>query len=367
MSINGTVYDIKFNYPHVSEIRLSNVILTGYFTYPYTEIINGNITDSQFIWFRSKDDSLIEWTFAGEGFLYEVKQEDFDYKLKVVCIPKLLDRKIEGISKEAISPKKISKGPVDCPFEKNFQFISSDSSSLRVVSYNLLANLYANSEYSKDVLYSYCQDSYLDFSYRQTLLIKELIGYNGDIYFLQELDSIFYRKGLNPILNIHGHDSYFIAKESNSEGLCIFYRRSKFECIQTEAHTYSEMIINNEQFECLRMKISENQQLFDRIKKLKNTFQILVLKSVENPNKLLILCNLHLYSKDDADHIRLIQTFITIKYIEKCLSDFNQNKNYSHCQISTILSGDFNSTPEFGVVKFIKDKKVDSTLEDFRS
>nr|XP_027197218.1 2',5'-phosphodiesterase 12-like [Dermatophagoides pteronyssinus] len=365
MSINGIDYCIKFNYPHISEISLSNIILTGYFTYPYLEIINGNITDSKFLWFRSKDS--LEWTLVGEEFLYEVKQEDLDYKLKIVCIPMLNTN--EGISKEAISPKTISKGPENCPFEKSFIHTREKlTDSFRIVSYNLLANLYANSEYSKDVLYSYCKDCYLDFSYRKTLLIKELIGYNGDIYFLQELDSIFYRKGLNPILKFSGLDSYFIAKESNSEGLCIAYRYSRFECLQKQAHTYSDMLINNEQFEFLQLKISKNQQLFDRIKKLKNTFQIILLKSkIENKNKLLILCNLHLYSKDDADHIRLIQTFITIKYIENFLNELNANENYRHCQITTIVSGDFNSTPEFGVLKFIKNKTVDSTLEDFRS
>lgn len=328
MSINGTDYIIKFNHPHVSEIRLSNVILTGYFTYPYLEIINGNIVDSQFTWFRSKDS--LEWIFVGDGFLYEVKQEDLDHELKVVCSPRLAEK--EGISREVISPKTISKGPENCPFEKSFIHTRENfSNSLRVVSYNLLADLYANSEYSRDVLYSYCNDSYLNFSYRKTLLIKELLGYNADIFFLQELDAIFYRKGLNPILNFSSYDSYFIAKESNSEGLCIFYRRSKFECIRAEAHTYSDLLMNNQQFEFLLQKISENQQLFNRVKKLKNTFQILILKSIEQPNKLLILCNLHLYSKDDADHIRLIQTFITIKYVEKCLIELIQNVNFIAC------------------------------------
>lgn len=325
MSINGIDYCIKLNYPHISEISLSNIILTGYFTYPYLEIINGNITDSKFLWFRSKDS--LEWTLVGEEFLYEVKQEDLDYKLKIVCIPMLNTN--EGISKKAISPKIISKGPENCPFEKSFIHTREKlTDSFRIVSYNLLANLYANSEYSKDVLYSYCKDCYLDFSYRKTLLIKELLGYNGDIYFLQELDSIFYQKGLNPILKFSGLDSYFIAKESNSEGLCIAYRCSRFECLQKQAHTYSDMLINNEQFEFLQRKISKNQQLFDRIKKLKNTFQIILLKSIENTNKLLILCNLHLYSKDDADHIRLIQTFITIKYIENFLNELNANVNH---------------------------------------
>lgn len=47
---------------------------------------------------------------------------------------------------------------------------------LRVVSYNVLADLYADSEFSRDKLYPYCNPNYLAMEYRAPVLMKELLG-----------------------------------------------------------------------------------------------------------------------------------------------------------------------------------------------
>lgn len=59
---------------------------------------------------------------------------------------------------------------------------------MRVVSYNILADVYAQTELSKNVLYPYCAPYALQLDYRQNLIKKELAGYNADIICLQEVD-----------------------------------------------------------------------------------------------------------------------------------------------------------------------------------
>jgi len=46
----------------------------------------------------------------------------------------------------------------------------------RVVTYNLLADLYTDSDYSRDILYPYCPHYALDIEYRKQLIVKELLG-----------------------------------------------------------------------------------------------------------------------------------------------------------------------------------------------
>lgn len=328
MHINGQIYSIVVNYPNIVQLKLSKIILSGYYIYPHLDLSNGNIPDSEFIWYKNTSPLVgEEWIKIHEGFLYLVKEDDLNCRLKVICTPKEGEK--VGISKETLSPSVVIQGPSDCPFEKRYSHTKpiTEKDEFRIVTYNILADLYVNCEQSRDVLYEYCKNEYLDFEYRKCLLTKELLGYHSDIYFLQEIDYLYYNNGLKPIFQLHGMDSYFTSKETKSEGLGIFYNLSKFQCLRKESHSYAELLLSLDLFDWLKIKINENPNLFQRFTKLKNTFQIILLQSNYHQNRLLLLCNLHLYSKDCADHIRLLQTFITLKYLEKIFSETKSNVN----------------------------------------
>lgn len=157
---------------------------------------------------------------------------------------------------------------------------------------------------------------------RKQLILKEIIGYNGDIYFLQEVDQAFYLGGLKPLMKIYQYESHFLSKPQMVEGLAILYSESKFSLVHTDTKVFADLLCNFELFAKLKTKVAENSNLFERISKLKNSFQALLLRSKDDPNQLLLGCNLHLYSKDDADHIRLIQSYICLKYLEHMLDCF---------------------------------------------
>lgn len=314
-------------------MKFPNTLLSGYTIYPYAEIINGSISESIFTWFRrkrQKEDKqapadALEWQQIGTGFVHLLTSEDLGHEFKVSCEP--CNGTMVGLSVEATSNKDVLQGPTICPFEARHRFTDSSTASnqFRVVSYNLLADIYADSQYSQDSLYPYCKGRFLSFDYRKLLILKEIIGYNGDLLFLQEVDKIFIQTGIGPILDNIGYDSYFLCKEQMVEGLAIFYRRSKFNCLQNEDHTFSNLLLNSDLFDFLKRKVEQNVQLLNRISKLKNSLQILLLNSVQQEKRLLLVCNLHLYSKDDADHIRLIQSFICFKYVENMIETIKKN------------------------------------------
>lgn len=77
-----------------------------------------------------------------------------------------------------------------CLFDNRHAFTAkvTDWPTVRVVSYNILADIYAQTDLSKTVLYPYCAPYALQLDYRQNLIKKELAGYNSDIICLQEVD-----------------------------------------------------------------------------------------------------------------------------------------------------------------------------------
>ena len=45
-----------------------------------------------------------------------------------------------------------------------------------MVCYNILAEVYTDTDYSRNDLFSYCPNEYLDYDYRKLLLANELVG-----------------------------------------------------------------------------------------------------------------------------------------------------------------------------------------------
>ena len=98
------------------------------------------------------------------------------------------------------------------------------------MSYNILANCYADTALARDELFNYCPSDYLDFKYRRLLLLHEIVNYKSDVIFLQECDSDFYEEDLLSNLN-EEYTLKFKAKGESKEGECILFRTNRFKYI----------------------------------------------------------------------------------------------------------------------------------------
>lgn len=94
------------------------------------------------------------------------------------------------MAKELVSEGTVEAGPGTCTFDNRHLYTVkvAEWPVVRAVSYNILADVYAQTELSKTVLYPYCAPYALQLDYRQNLIKKELSGYNADIICLQEVD-----------------------------------------------------------------------------------------------------------------------------------------------------------------------------------
>lgn len=444
VDLNGSSYVVRTDCPTVKTMTLPSHIMKGFITTLNVNLVNCDIKNSQISWYRQisaqERKDMIEKGKATEdqiefdtrSFYYKVSSgltycpgnEDLAHYLKVVCLPS--DGERNGPKYWCLSDSPVELGPSECPFEKRHQHtkdIIASPSMFRCISYNILANLYADSEYSRSVLFAHCPSYALDYDYRRQLLLKEISGYNGDIVCLQEVDKkefpatfqpfFKYVKNMSGVFNNKGYQT--------AEGVATFFRDDKFELIQSHRVLLSELIQeyrpkqesnidkgdkesktideietkspkNNldlqphfilrqreseeskrclAKFDQIRSAIVANEQLRNRFLDVHTILQVSLLKFRDCSDRYLLVANTHLYFAPDADHIRLLQGSVCVKYMEYIKEYFERmlklNQEDSKPVISVIFCGDMNSDPKCGLRKLLLEGRIDSGLEDWRS
>ena len=211
-----------------------------------------------------------------------------------------------------------------------------------MVTYNILADLYTDSDYTRTVLHPYCPPYALAIDYRKQLILKELIGnifflvhtmnsylyvmyvisfayhnfilgYKADIICLQEVDGKVFDADLKPIFSSLGFEAEFSKKGGQvSEGMTCLFNTSKFRLIESFSHIVAEELPKNQLLNDLWEAVQKNEDLSKRILERTTSCQLLVLESVVN-GKRIVVANTHLYFHPNADHIRLLQSCIGLR------------------------------------------------------
>lgn len=123
-------------------------------------------------------------------------------------------------------------GPAFSEFEIKQSFtpnrLPSEGDKFRVVTYNLLADYYADSDYSRKELFPYCPPYALAIDYRKQIFIKELLGYHSDIICMQEVDAKVFDLDLTVCLGHDGFSGTYQRKGDTAEGLATFFHKDKF-------------------------------------------------------------------------------------------------------------------------------------------
>ena len=374
MEVLGQKFSIDFNPPLVTELKLQDQIMAGFMVYPYKISLQfADLDSSTFEWFvndqkaQKVDLSKAIWVKKGRGFSFVPSTEDIDKHIKVVCSPMSSEGRT-GIKSEVISKSPVAAGPGTCPFENRHAFTKdlTGPGEIRMVTYNLLADLYADSDFSRTVLHPQCPPYALEIDYRKQLFVKEILGYNADVVCLQEVDRKVFEGDLKPVMSANGMEGKFCVKGGQvAEGLATFWRKSKFSMECSRRVVLSESLENNPAMNDIKEKTSAKAELWESIVARPTALQIVTLRSAEDPGKVVILGTTHLYFKPDADHIRLIQVAICAKELEEEMSRVKGSD--PEAEVGVFLSGDFNSTPPFGVLQFMRSRHIDSDHADWRS
>ncbi|GFQ67194.1 2',5'-phosphodiesterase 12 [Trichonephila clavata] len=378
--INDYVYKITENPPSVLHISLPKSIMSGFPVYPRIELEYCSEEQCDFSWYRTisksekislDPDKIIKiknenWLFLSKNYFYIPSEIDINCKLKVSCVPKNGDK--IGLEETAVSTTLVQEGPEKCPFEYRHEFTKqiTEPGKLRCVSYNILADLYADSETARTTLFPYCPAEALMLDYRRQLYLKEIIAYNADIICLQEVDRKVFYGDLIPVLSSTGLDGIYSEKGGQVvEGLSCFYRTSKFKVVEFHATILSDAVVNEPVLQPILAKLSENDKLKERFMNRTTAIQAVLLESIDVPQKRILVGNTHLYFHPDSDNIRLLQASSCILYLENLLLKY-QKENPLYVT-SLILCGDFNSCPEFGVYQLMTTGSLNEDCIDWHS
>ncbi|XP_030061228.1 2',5'-phosphodiesterase 12 [Microcaecilia unicolor] len=365
LEVGDVKYLVERNPPTFKDVELPRYIMAGFPVCPKLQIEFGKLEESDFQWYKAaKDgasaDAVESWVEAGSERVFIPTNSDIGLKLKLRCRPGNSQR--YGSAQELEVNCTVEAGPGNCAFDNRHLYTKKiiEESLIRIVSYNILADVYAQTDYSKDVLYPYCAPYALQIDYRQNLIKKELTGYNADIICLQEVDKTVFSDSLTPALDAFGFEGVFRIKEKQMEGLSTFFRRSKFSLLSQHDITFTEALLSDPLHKDLLEKLCTCPTMKEKFLQRSSALQVSVLQSTKDPSRKICVANTHLYFHPKGANIRLTQIAVALSHIKHVACDLYLN-------IPVVFCGDFNSIPSSGLYHFIKSGTISEHHDDWVS
>ncbi|CAL1614220.1 unnamed protein product [Knipowitschia caucasica] len=361
LCVGGVRYAVLRNAPTFTSAELPRSLMAGFPVCPKLQLEFGNMDDCEFTWLKETSAGSGEtWQEVGSGRVFVPSNEDIGSRLQLRCSPK--DREKSGLVKELQSEGAIEAGPGTCTFDTRHLFTGTQTQwpELRVVSYNILADVYAQTELSKTVLYPYCAPYALELDYRINLIRKELAGYNADLICLQEVDKGVFEDCLIPAMDAFGFEGVFRIKEKQHEGLATFYRRSRFRLLSSHDVVLSEALCSDPLHSDLLHNLSSRPDLKEKILKRSTALQVSVLQDLVQPERSLCVANTHLYWHPTGGNTRLVQMGVALTHLGHVIGSVSPGAALVFC-------GDFNSTPHSGVFELLTHSSIAQSHPDWLS
>jgi len=292
-------------------------------------------------------------------FVYFPTEETIGSFLRCTCTPS--DGHRFGIPAFVDTTSPVEMPTSNLIFEERQKRLDQkkNNSVTRVVSYNCLADKYASPKMLKD-----SPPECLKIDYRLPLLNKEIFCYDGDIVCVQEIDAQYYEGNYEPFLCLHGHYQGAFGRKSGdaNEGVATFFNKSKFSLLHSETVVILEHMKSLPMWESI---LSKNPALLKRLEGRNQVLQVNILQSKANPNLILVVGNTHLYSRADADHIRLLQTITCAHYLQTKVSGLEADNPGK--TVTVIFCGDFNCMPPFSSFRLLTTGSIKGEDKDWQS
>ncbi|KAJ6668348.1 hypothetical protein lerEdw1_015725 [Lerista edwardsae] len=289
LQIGEARYRVERNPPALTELQLPRSLLAGFPVCPKVRAEFGSPSDSVYRWYHEQKAEPASSAAAGGGGWVEAaggtervftpSNAHIGLRLKLVCTPGNSQQRY-GVAREVESSGPVEAGPGACTFDARHLYTKrvAGPGLIRTVTYNILADIYAQTELSRTVLYPYCAPYSLELDYRQNLLKKELAGYSADIICLQEVDKSVFTDSLGPALDAFGLEGLLKLKEKQHEGLATFYRRDKFNLLSQHDIALNHALLESPLHKELRDKLASYPQVQEKVQQRSSALQVLVLE-----------------------------------------------------------------------------------------
>uniref|UniRef100_W6NEA0 Endonuclease exonuclease phosphatase domain containing protein n=1 Tax=Haemonchus contortus TaxID=6289 RepID=W6NEA0_HAECO len=278
---------------------------------------------------------------------------------------------VADLGPEAIVKSGVSKYPVEVMdespiFEGNINWCQAQrpSESVRVVSYNILADLYLDlSGPEESLFFPYCPKQYQMYEYRCPLLLKELSSYDMDLCFLQEVDNRMQMRYLSALFDSMGMEMCFAKKQKEvTEGSIVAFRRERFELLFAECFGLATLLENG-CYDDINSVLNTSNASLEIFSTRPTTIQVVVLR--DRLTKNVVICgNTHLHHNPMHEHLKVFQAIVAVRQLD--ITRQYYATLYPDDAIRLLFAGDFNSTPDGPVYELISTGKLSKSSECWR-
>jgi CCR4-NOT transcription complex subunit 6 len=308
-----------------------------------------------------------EWIEISRDQVYLPTEEDVGHKLKieaaaysletgellmsrVVKTDVVLGRAPQPVSRKIVTANNANKG-------------ASNGPRFRVVTYNVLAEIYATQQQ-----YPYTDFWALSWDYRFQNMLREISDASPDVICLQEIQADHYENHVYASFSDAGYEGVYKQKTRQSMGLvgkvdgcALFWRRSKFHLVESYSIEFNEVAQRQAtNMLGLNPRSEEGIQFLNRLSK-DNVAQLVVLEFINQASmgrtnqqreiNQVCVANTHLYSNKDFPDVKLWQSWQLLQELESFIVSRDTN-------LPLIICGDFNSTPDTAVYDLLSRQAV---------
>ena len=300
------------------------------------------------------------WQEVGRSKTYAATLEDVGHLLRFEVV---------GAENTTGEPKGGTEGfttarviPAPMPPRRNLVPVAHhdnpDGGKFTVLTYNVLADLYATSE-----LYHYTPSWALSWNYRRQNILKEIVMHDADILCLQEVQSDHFEDFFQGELGKHGYTSVYKKKTTQVfsqgtyviDGCAIFFKKDRFQLIKKYEVEFNKAALS------LVESLGGSSQKKDALNRLMkdNVALIVVLEALEangqqapaGKRQLLCVANTHIHANTELNDVKLWQVHTLLKGLEKIAAS---------AEIPMVVCGDFNSTPGSAAHNLLTGGRVDA-------
>lgn len=230
-----------------------------------------------------------------------------------------------------------------------FLDLKKASGTFSVVSYNVLCESYAIGRENLPQVLG-----------RNSLIVKELDMYNGDVICLQEVEQHVYDKIFSQYLESRGYEHHFYLKGRSRDklmpndwlphidGCVIAYKKSKFSNIEFRDFELRQVI-----FDKGAQKFGLHRSIFQKLLTRDHILSMAILETTHKnaPKKKVAIANTHLMYSPGSDALTTIQAHLCTHAISKTLEECGS--------MGVVFCGDFNTNPKSGTYKYLSEGHLD--------
>ncbi|MED6136194.1 hypothetical protein PIB30_053753 [Stylosanthes scabra] len=252
-------------------------------------------------------------------------------------------------------PPQIQRHWVEAPHQP-----LASSERFSVASYNILAD--RNASQHRD-MYLNVPSYYVNWDRRKRVICKELFGWDPDIICLQEVDKYI---ELSNILAKAGYTgSYKRRTGDTADGCAMFWKADKFRLLESESIQFKDIGLRDNVAQLL---VFEEYLLNRSLYKRKFSYPgrelvilcisnfILYRQMCESDSRRLLVGNIHVLYNPNRGEVKLGQ----IRFLLSRAKTLSERWGNS----PIVLAGDFNSTPQSGIYKFLSSSELNIMLYD---